>query len=80
MWGLIFLQVVASTDVPSQAADYVVEFLRKFYLIFPEFENMDVCALESACLYAESITDLLGGRIVRWSIYTLHGRRDTQNH
>lgn len=42
-------------DVLSQAADYVVEFLRKFYLIFPEFENMDVRTLASPCLYADSI-------------------------
>lgn len=31
------------------AAEYVVEFLRKFYLIFPEFETMDVSPILLYC-------------------------------
>ncbi|KAF8760117.1 Serine carboxypeptidase [Rhizoctonia solani] len=49
----------------DEAASHVVQFMKNFYAVFPELEEMDV--------------NLPIRRILCWSIHTLHRRRLTQN-
>lgn len=67
-------------ELKDMATEFVT-FLERWFEVFPEYEHDDVCC--KLCLSQQwlliQFKDLFSWRIIRWTTYSIHSRRDTNS-